>query len=173
MKELRKPALEDLIYSILSYQYNDVFASIFLEDFKQMNIKYSRKTGKIREILLNNKIQAVYRPMFGTFTISIDCANRIYPILQQWAKKNGKEMPFTVQIQSEVNSFVMEGKSVFAKHVLCCSKDLHVGDFVFVIDEEDNLLAIGKLKIPPHYVGKLHIGGFVATKKGINALALK
>ena len=73
-------------------------------------------------------------------------------------------------VLSEVAEFIKAGKSVFAKHVVRIDPTLHIGDEVIVVDQEDNLLAIGKLALPPHYFPSMQHGSAVKVRKGINAL---
>ena len=150
------------IFAILAYQFSEEFARAFLEPYSDMTMKFSRSTGKIREIYYQNTPQASYRPPFGTFSISLAAAKRILPLL-----------PFPshrVVVLTEVSEFIKAGKSVFAKHVVRVDPSSHVGDEVLVVDQSENLLAIGKLHLPPHYFPSMQQGSAVKVRKGINTL---
>lgn len=150
------------INAILTYQFSEEFARAFLEPFSAMMVKFSRSTGKIREIYYDNTPQASYRPPFGTFSISLAAAQRILPTLPSLVHR--------VVVLSEVAEFIKAGKSVFAKHVVGIDPTLHIGDEVLVVDQSDNLLAVGKLHLPPHYFPSMQHGSAVKVRKGINAL---
>ena len=149
------------IYSILSYQFNEKFASEFLNLFEKMTFKFSKNTGKVKHIFINKILQANYRPSLGTFSITIDTAKRILPKM---------DFPnFRVQVQSDVSEFIADGKSVFAKHVKSIDPNLRIGNEVFIVDEQDNLLAVGKLSLPPNYIPCFKFGSAVNVRQGINS----
>lgn len=149
------------IFSILSYQFNENFATEFLRPFEKMTFKFSKKTGKVKHIFNNKVLEANYRPSLGTFSITIDAAKRILHKI---------EYPnFRVQVQSDISDFISNGKSVFAKHVKTLDPNLRIGNEVFVVDEQDNLLAVGKLSLPPKYIPYFKFGSAVNVRQGINS----
>ncbi len=161
-KSLSRKHLFDRIRAILSYQFNQKFAQVFLAPFQDMKIKFSRRTGKIKYLFLKSELQGVYLPRLGTFAISLYAARRIY--------KKLSPPRFRVQVLTDISKFIKDGKSVFAKHVVNIDKKLRIGKQCFVVDQQDNLLAIGKLQIPPRYIGHLKNGVAVDVKKGIDKI---
>ena len=155
---------EDLffhIFSIMSYQFDEKFATEFLSSFENMTFKFSKNTGKMKHIYIDKIIQANYRPTLGTFSITIDAAKRILHKI---------DFPnFRVQVQSDVSEFISNGKSVFAKHVKTIDPNLRIGNEVFIVDEQDNLLAVGKLSLPPKYIPYFKFGSAVNVRQGINS----
>jgi len=162
ISKLPRDELYNYINAILTYQFSEEFARAFLKPFSTMIVKFSRSTGKIREIYYENKPQASYRPPFGTFSISLAAALRILPLLPP--------LQHRVVVLSDVADFIKTGKSVFAKHVVGIDPTLHIGDEVLVVDQVDNLLAVGKLHLPPHYFPSMQFGSAVKVRKGINTL---
>lgn len=149
------------IFSIMSYQFDEKFATEFLSSFENMTFKFSKKTGKMKHIYIDKVLQANYRPSLGTFSITIDAAKRILHKI---------DIPnFRVQVQSDVSEFISNGKSVFAKHVKTIDPNLRVGNEVFIVDEQDNLLAVGKLSLPPKYIPYFKFGSAVNVRQGINS----
>ena len=149
------------IFSILSYQFNENFATEFLSLFEEMTFKFSKNTGKVKHILINKILQANYRASLGTFSITIDAAKRVY---------HKMDFPnFRVQVHSDVSEFIADGKSVFAKHVKTIDPNLKIGNEVFIVDEQDNLLAVGKLALPPNYIPWFKFGSAVNVRQGINS----
>ncbi len=149
------------IFSIMSYQFDEKFATEFLSSFENMIFKFSKNTGKLKHIYIDKVLQANYRPSLGTFSITIDAAKRI---LHKIDTPN-----FRIQVQSDVSEFISNGKSVFAKHVKTIDSNLRIGNEVFVVDEQDNLLAVGKLSLPPKYIPYFKFGSAVKVRQGINS----
>lgn len=158
LKELPKFAVIDHIRAILSYQYGDAISDAFLAPVNEMEFKFSNNTGKIKYINLKGQLQATYRSELGTFIFTPEAADRVY--------QAAKFPKFRVQVQNDVAEFIRQGKSVFAKHVIMIDPNLHIGDEVFVVDENDKLLAIGKLELPPCYFPDIKMGSAVKVRKG-------
>ena len=149
------------IFSIMSYQFDEKFATEFLSSFEKMTFKFSKNTGKMKHVYIDKVLQANYRPSLGTFSITIDAAKRILHKI---------DFPnFRVQVQSDVSEFISDGKSVFAKHVKTIDPNLRIGKEVFIVDEQDNLLAVGKLSLPPKYIPYFKFGSAVNVRQGINS----
>jgi len=161
MSSFSRRELFSHIFSILNYQFNEKFATEFLSTFENMTFKFSKNTGKMKHIFNNKVLEANYRPSLGTFSITIDAAKRILHKI---------EFPnFRVQVQSDVSEFIADGKSVFAKHVKTIDPNLRIGNEVFIVDEQDNLLAVGKLSLPPKYIPYFKFGSAVNVRQGINS----
>ena len=161
MNSFSRRELFSHIFSIMSYQFNEKFANEFLSTFERMTFKSSKKTGKMKHIFNNKVLEANYRPSLGTFSITIDAARRVLHKI---------EFPnFRVQVQSDVSEFISDGKSVFAKHVKAIDPNLRIGNEVFIVDEQDNLLAVGKLSLPPKYIPYFKFGSAVNVRQGINS----
>ncbi len=153
------------IEKILEYQFSFQFASTFLENFQEMELTFSKKTGKFKHIYLNDTLQASYRPQLGTFTVTLDAGLRVLSNL---------EFPkFRIVVQDDVSPYIKAGKSVFSKHIVDYDRNLNVGDEVFVVNPEDNLLAIGRMEIPAVYLKDFQTGSAVSIRKGINASRTK
>jgi conserved protein with predicted RNA binding PUA domain len=153
-KQWTKPQLDQWIYALFQYQYNVTFAEKFFEFFKAFSVQYSKNTGKVKHLLYDKQTIASYRPQTGTFTLSIETIKKILPTIPP--------PQFRVKVLSEVNTFIAQGKSVFCKHVVSVDPNLRPGDEVFVVDEQDQFLAIGKLQLPPNQVAQFQNG--VAVK---------
>ncbi len=160
--KMTKKELYARIDSILSFQFTPTFAKLFLEKFEHMNFEFSPRTGKIRYIKEGNELLASYISKNGTFSIMLNTVLKLYRRIP--TPKN------RVKILSSVSEFIENGKSVFAKHVVDVDPNLLVGDQVFVVDQQDKLLAVGKLEAPPHYLKMLNSGVAVSVKKGIAKL---
>jgi archaeosine-15-forming tRNA-guanine transglycosylase len=144
------------IHSILRFQFEtNVFEEILTSD--KIKIEFSRNTGNMKYIYLNKDRLLSYKPTTGMFTLSILGATLLH--------SHSKSPKHRVIILSEVAEFVRQGKSVFTQHVIQIDEDLRIGSEVLVVNEEDELVAIGKLSVPPSYAG-FSIGQAVAVRKG-------
>lgn len=153
------------LISIFSYQFNEEFTRLFFDDFSLFSFKFSRKTGKIKHIYYDKVLQASYRPQLGTFSLTIEAGNRVFP--------NLKYPRFQVMVQNDISSFIKDGKSVFAKHIIDIDPNLKIGQEVFIVNEDHEFLAIGKLEIPSSYISFFQTGSAVSVRKGINSLKSK
>jgi 7-cyano-7-deazaguanine tRNA-ribosyltransferase len=72
----------------------------------------------------------------GMFTLKIDGAKILH--------KNFKQPYLRVEVKKDAVDFVKEGKSVFAKFVEDCDPELRPMDECLIVDEKDNLLAVGR-----------------------------
>src|SRR3972149_2757308 len=102
--------LSDLqrIRSIGDYEFGRGFGQkLFPSDVK---ITYSKRTGRIRHVFLNQDRLVTLRPTDGLFSLTINGAERLV----------GNEgcLRLCVMVKEEAVPFIMEGRSVFAKHVV-------------------------------------------------------
>jgi len=161
-KTISQHALFDTLNSIFTYQFSAEFATIFLKTFPEMTFEWSKRTKKLKHIYLGTELQASYRPTTGTFTLALGGIQRILP-----------DLPFPlfrIQVQSEVSEFIREGKSVFSKHVVLAYPKLKVGDEVIIVNEADQLLAIGKLVLPVNHIRYFTNGIAVKNRKGSKSI---
>ncbi len=101
---------------------------------KDIDIIFSRKTGRIRTVSHRGKLLCTLR-IDGSLAISIDFAQ----ILLQ--NKTFREN--CVEINKDAAPFVMEGRSVFCKHIVWCGKNVRVaGDIPILF--ENQVIAVGR-----------------------------
>ncbi len=106
-------------------------------------LKISRNTGKIREILApTGEIIATVLASTYTFNLRLPAAKVIHETIPP--------PKLRVVIANEIaEDLVMYGNSVFAKHILHVDEDLRAGSEALVVDENDNLLCVGRLILSP------------------------
>lgn len=149
------------IHAILKFQFeSDVFEKILTID--NIRIDFSRNTGNIKYIYIEKERVLSYKPTTGMFTLSILGAKLLH--------SHSPSPKHRVIILSEVENFIRQGKSVFSHHVLQIEETLRIGSEVLVVNEQDDLVAIGKLSVPPSYAG-LSVGQAVAVRKGIQKIS--
>jgi uncharacterized protein with predicted RNA binding PUA domain len=95
----------------------------------------------------------------GKFSLSLEGAKLL--------KSNSNSPHFRVIVMDEVQEFIKQGKSVFCKHVIEIDKILRPGNEVIVVNEKDELLAVGKLLIPSLLFAGKSLGVAVSVRKGV------
>jgi uncharacterized protein with predicted RNA binding PUA domain len=148
---------------IAKYQFGEEFAAILVPDGVQITI--SKKTKKVREVLLGENRIATMRPTDGYFSIGLFGAERIIS-----ATKSPKQR---VIVQNDVSEFIIEGRNVFAKHVVAVDTNIRPEDEVIVVNEKDKLLAIGKAQLSAEYMLAFEKGIAVKVRYGAKKLNKK
>lgn len=138
------------------YQFEKgVGAKLFPEN---VEIAYSKRTGRIRYIYLNGKRLATLRPTDGLFSLSIKGAKRI-------AENAGSAKCF-VTVQNNVSRFIAEGGDVFAVHVVKADDEIRSKDEVIVVDESGRVLAVGRSVLSSEEIKSFKVGVAVKVRRG-------
>ena len=101
---------------------------------KDIDIILSRKTGRIRTVSHKGKLLCTLR-INGSLAISIDFAQTL---LQSKTFRDN-----CIEINKDAAPFVMEGRSVFCKHVVWCGKNVCVSSDTPILFE-NKVIAVGK-----------------------------
>ncbi|MEE9490609.1 MAG: PUA domain-containing protein, partial [Thermoplasmata archaeon] len=96
----------------------------------------SKRTGKIRNVFLNDVHVLSMRAHDGLFTLKLAGAETLHQMFGPPKMR--------VIVNADASEFVREGRNVFAKFVVECDEGLRPGDEVLVVDEEDALLAVAR-----------------------------
>lgn len=138
------------------YQFGKgVGAKLFPEN---VEIAYSKRTGRIRYIYLNGKRLATLRPTDGLFSLSIKGAKRI-------AENAGSAKCF-VTVQNNVSRFIAEGGDVFAAHIVKADDEIRSKDEVIVVDEGGRVLAVGRSVLSSEEIKSFKVGVAVKVRRG-------
>jgi len=144
------------IRSIANYQFGKGAGSkLFPENVK---ITYSKKTGRIRYIHLNGKRLATLRPTDGLLSLSITAARLIV--------ENAVFDSCFVTVQQDVSTFVAEGRDVFAVHVIKADEAIRAKDEVVVVDENNQVLAVGRAFLSSSEMRTFKTGVAVKVRHG-------
>jgi uncharacterized protein with predicted RNA binding PUA domain len=144
------------IRSIADYQFGkDVGFRLFPEN---VDIVYSKATGRIRYVNLNGKRLATLRPTDGLLSLSISAAMSI-------AKNTGFARCF-VTVRKDVSEFVADGGDVFAAHVVKADEAIHAKDEVIVVDEDNRVLAVGRALLSSAEMKAFKTGVAVKVRHG-------
>jgi uncharacterized protein with predicted RNA binding PUA domain len=101
---------------------------------KDIEIKISKKTGRIRNVTHNGILLLTPRTD-GGLAITRYCAELFH--------KNKKFSENCLEIDAESKQFVEEGRSVFCQHVVSCGNNIKIGSDVPVL-YKNKVVGVGK-----------------------------
>lgn len=116
------------------------------------------RTGRVRQISFCGKRLVTVRAKDGRFTLGIDGALRLLPVLRPPA--------YRVVVSDDVAGFIRQGKNTFAKHVTAADPAIRAGDEVMVVDGEDQLLATGSAVLSGGEMLLFNYGVAVKVRQG-------
>lgn len=144
------------VRSIADYQFGKgVGVRLFPEN---VNIVYSKATGRIRYVYFNGKRLATLRPTDGLLSLSITAAQLV-------AENRGFARCF-VTVQSGVSEFIADGGDVFAAHVVTVDEEVRARDEVIVVDEDNRVLAVGRALLSSAEMKAFKTGVAVKVRHG-------
>lgn len=124
----------DRIRSVADYQFGrGVGKKLFSAN---VEVAFSKRTGRIRYVYLGSCRLATMRPTDGLFSLSIAGAHRI-------VERAGSAKCFAV-VRDDVSKFVAEGSDVFAAHVIQADDKIRAKDEVIVVGKDRKVLAVGR-----------------------------
>ena len=138
------------------YQFGKgVGAKLFPEN---VEILYSKRTGRIRYVYLNGERLATLRPTDGFFSLSVTGARQIY--------ENAVFAKCFVTVREDVSRFIADGGDVFAAHIVRADKDIRPKDEVIVVDECGKVLAVGRAVLSGQEMIVFKSGVAVKVRRG-------
>ena len=126
---------------------------------KDIDIILSRKTGRIRTVSHKGKLLCTLR-INGSLAISINFAQTL---LQ---RKTFREN--CIEINNDAAPFVMEGRSVFCKHVIFCGKNVRVGSDTPIIFG-NQVIAVGKAILSSEMISDFKRGVAVKVRDSLKS----
>ena len=145
------------IRCVADYQFGkDVGAKLFPDTVR---IVYSKNTGKIRHIHLNEEMLATLRPTTGLFALTLAGAKRLV--------REVNPLCYWVKIQDDVESFIAKGRSAFAKHVTDADPEIRPHDEVLVINSRNEVLAVGRALLSGTEMKAFSRGVAVRVRRGV------
>jgi uncharacterized protein with predicted RNA binding PUA domain len=151
--------LEDALRRVRStadYQFGiGVGFRLFPEN---VEIIYSKRTGRIRYVNLNGERLATLRPTDGLLSLSIVAADFIV--------RNAESARCFVTVREDVAKFIAEGGDVFAAHVLAVDDEIRSKDEVVIIDGRREVLAVGRALLSSSEMKAFKTGVAVKVRHG-------
>ncbi|MEM4237488.1 MAG: PUA domain-containing protein, partial [Candidatus Nitrosocaldaceae archaeon] len=142
----------------LQNHYNITIKSLYF--IKQtLNFTFSKRTGKIKHVMMDDKIIATLRTD-GGFAITLDGA--------RFLLESNKVKENCIIIKKEVVDFIKSGRSVFCKHVISCGRNIEVESDAIILDDNDRLVAVGKAILPYSMIIVFKRGAAVRVRHSIN-----
>ncbi len=144
------------IRSTADYQFGKgIGVKLFPEN---VEILYSKATGRIRYVNLNGERLATLRPTDGLLSLSIAAAKRII--------ESAASAQCFVTVQNDVSKFIADGGDVFAVHVVKADDAIHAKDEVIVADEAGKVLAVGRALLSNAEMKTFKTGAAVKVRHG-------
>ena len=128
-----------------------------LENFE---FTYSRRTGRIKNLFHDKELVATLRTD-GWLALTIYGARLLLC--------NSKFKQNCVTVRNNVAEFISDGKSVFCKHVVDCGSNVKVGSEVAVLDENGNVIGVGKAILSAKMMREFKRGVAVKIREGLKA----
>ncbi len=120
--------------AVLDMQFGKGAADVL--DGRTVEFIKSRKTGKIRNVIIDGQHAFSMRAHDGRFTLKMEGARLLKDVLQPPNMR--------VMIEDEPSEFVAKGANVFAKFVRDCDDDIRPGDDVMIVNTKGELVAAGR-----------------------------
>ena len=141
--------------AIADYQFGYGAGELLFSE--EIRIEYSRNTSRPRHIFLGDVLLANYRPTDAVFTITIAGAER----LNKLSGFSGY-----VVVMDDVLEFIVQGKNLFAKHVVEAGSSIRPDDEVIVRDTKGNVVAVGKAVLTSEEMLRFENGQAVNVRRG-------
>jgi len=146
------------IKAVADYQFGKGTASILFDG--KVTLVKSKTTEKIRNVLVDGAHVLSMRANDGFFTLRPEGAKRL--------RKGFAPPRMRVIVNRDSVEFNREGKSVFCNFVIDCDEDVRPNDEVLVVDESDNLVAIGRAMLTRDEMVAFKKGLAVKVREGVN-----
>jgi len=145
---VRRPASRDEILwlrSIAAYQWDWTVAESLLPLEEELVLDVRR--GVVRHVLRAGKVYLTRRPTDGLLSPSIEAAERI----------RQASTPPRYRVVVDAGPGELRG-SVLVVHVVNIDPGLRPGDEVIIVDRDDRLVGVGRLRVPPVMIEGLSRG---------------
>lgn len=147
---------KEKVRAIADYQFGKgVGAKLFPDNIE---IQLSPRTGRIRYINLDGERLATLRPTDGLLSLSIKAA--------QTVAKDIPEAKCFITVKNDVAPYIARGGDVFAVHVVKVDDEVGAKDEVIAIDEDRNVLAVGRTLLSSGEIRAFKTGAAVKTRHG-------
>ena len=146
------------IKAIADYQFGPEITDILFNDEENIRIERSPNTNRIRYVYDKDDLILTLRPTNGFFTLTLPASRKIL--------RHAPPPKLRAVVLTEISDYIKKGRNVFCKHVVDIDTELRPMDEVIVVNQEDELLAIGRLKIPARDVKFFSSGIAINIRKG-------
>ncbi|MDI9643759.1 MAG: pseudouridine synthase [Candidatus Verstraetearchaeota archaeon] len=152
------PTSEELrrLRGVADYQFGRGAGDALFPDGIQ--VIRSKKTGKIKGILVRGELIATLKPSDGYLALSIAGGKALMEALPPPKSR--------VVAMDEVSDFIKEGRNLFAKHVVSADPNIRPGDEVVITNSNGTLLAVGRAVLNAREMKYFKTGLAVNVRRG-------
>jgi 7-cyano-7-deazaguanine tRNA-ribosyltransferase len=151
------------LVGVANYQFGSGVGQALFNN--RVRIERSRKTGRIRHIYLGRRLIATLRPTDGYLALT--------PRGAQIVLSKVRNPRNTVVIRDDVSEVVRCGGDAFAKHVVRADGNIRPAEEVIVIDEQKDLLGVGRAVMSGREMVHFRRGVAVKMRKGVDTSAYR
>jgi len=126
---------------------------------KDLEITFSRKTGRIRTVYHKGKLLC---------TLRIDGSLAISSHFAQLLLKNKKFKENCIEINEDAAPFVEQGRSVFCKHVVWCGKKVRISADTPVLFK-NQVIAVGKAILSSEMISDFDRGVAIKVRDSLKS----
>jgi uncharacterized protein with predicted RNA binding PUA domain len=126
---------------------------------KDVEFTFSRKTGRIRTVSHNGKLLCTLR-IDGSLAISTHFAQIL--LKSKTFKEN------CIEINKDAAPFVMEGRSVFCKHVVWCGKKVRIAADTPVLFK-NKVIAVGRAILSSEMISDFDRGVAIKVRDSLKS----
>ncbi|MCJ8305798.1 MAG: queuine tRNA-ribosyltransferase [Nitrosopumilus sp.] len=126
---------------------------------KNVEFTFSRKTGRIRTVSHNGKLLCTLR-IDGSLAISTHFAQIL--LKSKTFKEN------CIEINKDAVPFVMEGRSVFCKHVVWCGKTVRIAADTPVLFK-NKVIAVGRAILSGEMISDFNRGVAIKVRDSLKS----
>jgi len=126
---------------------------------KNIDIVFSRKTGRIKTVSEKGKLLC---------TLRIDGGLAISPYFAQILLKSKKFKENCLEVNQDAAPFVQDGKSVFCKHVVWCGKNIQIASDTPVL-YKNKVIAVGKAVLSSEMISDFNRGMAVRVRDSLKS----
>ena len=126
---------------------------------KDIEITFSRKTGRIRTVSQKGKILC---------TLRIDGGLAISTYFAQILVKTKSFKENCIEVNSDAAPFVMEGRSVFCKHVTKCGKKVKISADTPILFK-NKVIAVGRAILSSEMISDFNQGVAVKVRDSLKS----
>jgi predicted RNA-binding protein (TIGR00451 family) len=150
---------------ISDYQFGPEITEVLFSEVDTIRFERSKNTGKIKYVYYDDILILSLRPTNGFFSISLTAGEKII--------KSINPPKMRAIVLNEISPFIKEGRNVFCKHIVEIDENLRPKDEIIVVNQNDDILAVGKLEVPVPYVKTFTRGVGIKVRKGADKLKNK
>lgn len=144
MRRKASPEEIEVLKAIAAFQWDwNVAFSLFPKD-DEFSVDVRR--GRVRHVILKGRVYLTLRPNDGLFSLSISAAERII------SSTDSPRFRLVVKRDREIRG------SILARDIVDIDPGLRPGDEVVIVDREDSLIGVGRLRVPVNMMEGLVYG---------------